>query len=465
MLLDARRLERIHFVGVSGIGVSAAARIALEMGATVSGSADTENDQTRELGSLGMVFRLGHRAENVRGADAVVASAAVPACNPEIVEAERRAIPVYLYSRFVGMLMGLKKGIAVAGTHGKTTTTALIATILSRAGLDPTVVCGGVMRGFGTNALFGGGDHFVSEACEYNRSFLDLRKRHAVVTNVEPDHLDYYGSLEEIEEAFRLFLKTTEPGGFAVVNGDDGGVRDVLAGLEGPAVITVGEGASNDYRIAELRGTGGRYSCTLKRGLRTVLSLRVPVAGRHNCGNAALASVLALLLGVERRAIEDGVSTFEGTERRLEHLGRVGRSELYTDYGHHPTEIRSTLGALREMHPDEGVCLVFQPHQHSRTIELFDDFVKTLSGADLLVLTEIYRQRDSETHVGRVTGKDLFDAVSREAPNARFVPDRADIPRVLGTLADSCGVIVFMGAGDIDETARTYAETGIKGAR
>jgi UDP-N-acetylmuramate--alanine ligase len=243
-----------------------------------------------------------------------------------------------------------------------------------------------------------------------------------------------------------------------VVNGDDSGVRDVLEGLDGSAVITVGEGDLNHYRIGDLRGSGGTYSCSVKEGAETVLSLRLSVPGRYNCGNAALASVLALRLGVSRQAVEEGVSVFRGTKRRLEHLGRFWESEVYTDYGHHPTEIRSTLQALRELHPGKRLCLVFQPHQYSRTIELFDDFVASLSEPDLLILTEIYRQRDSEKYLGKITGRDLYEAVVKKAPNTRFVPEMGDIPGVLGAVGESCGVVVFMGAGDIDETARRWAE-------
>jgi UDP-N-acetylmuramate--alanine ligase len=457
MLLNGKRLEHLHFVGVSGIGVSAAAKITLEAGTSVSGSADLENEQTDMLSSRGMRFFLGHRAENVNSADGLVVSAAVPDNNPEILEAKRKGIPLYLYSEFIGILMGQKRGIAVAGTHGKTTTTALVATILSRAGLDPTVVCGGVMRGFDTNALFGRGEHFVSEACEYNRSFLDLRKRYAVVTNIESDHLDYYGSLDEIKGAFRRFLQTIDPEGFSVVNGDDEGVRDVMMGLERGAVFTVGEGEANQYRVEDVSGEFGVYSCSVKSGTQTLLSLRLSVPGRFNCGNAALASVLALRLGVAKETVEGAVLAYAGTKRRLEHLGRVGESEVYTDYGHHPTEIRSTLRALKERHPGQELCLVFQPHQYSRTLELFDEFVSSLSEPDLIILTEIYWQRDSEKYIGKVTGEDLYAAVAKRARSARFVPEKGQIPRLLEGLGGRCGVVLFMGAGDIDDVAREYA--------
>jgi UDP-N-acetylmuramate--alanine ligase len=460
MLLNGKRFDHIHFVGVSGIGVSAAAKIAIEAGVSVSGSADMENEQTDMLSHRGMRFFLGHRAENVNSADGLVVSAAVPESNPEILEAKRKGIPLYLYSEFIGMLMGQKRGIAVAGTHGKTTTTALLAAILSRAGLDPTVVCGGVMCGFNTNALFGRGEYFVSEACEYNRSFLDLQKRYAVVTNIESDHLDYYGSLDEIKGAFRRFLETVDPGGFSVVNGDDVGVRDVIRDLERGTIFTVGEGDANFYRITDVSGSFGVYSCAVKHGAKPLLSLRLSVPGRFNCGNAALASVLAVRLGVEGETVEEAVQAFSGTKRRLERLGRVGESEIYTDYGHHPTEIRSTLRALKERHPGQSLCLVFQPHQYSRTLELFDEFVLALIEPDVVILTDIYWQRDAEKYVGKVTGEDLFKAVAKRARSALFVPEKRGIPRMLEGLEGRCGVVVFMGAGDIDDVARVYASGG-----
>ena len=244
------------------------------------------------------------------------------------------------------------------------------------------------------------------------------------------------------------------------MNGDDGGVRDVINGIARGAVYTVGEGAANRYRVSDVSGVSGVYSCSVKDGTRVLLSLTLSVPGRFNCGNAALASVLALRLGVERETVEGAVRAFAGTKRRLEPLGRVGESEVYTDYGHHPTEIRSTLRALKERHPGEPLCLVFQPHQYSRTIELFDDFVVSLSEPDLVILTEIYWQRDSGKYVGKVTGEDLFKAVAKKARSARFVPDKGQIPRLLEGLGGRCGVVVFMGAGDIDDVARAYASGG-----
>jgi UDP-N-acetylmuramate--alanine ligase len=247
-----------------------------------------------------------------------------------------------------------------------------------------------------------------------------------------------------------------------VVNGDDAGVRDVTARLKGGNVFTVGEGDANDYRITGITGASGVYSCSLEHGADSLLSLRLSVPGRFNCGNAALASVLAVRLGVGKKEVEEAVRGFSGTKRRLERLGRVGGSEVYTDYGHHPTEIRSTLRALRERHPGVPLCLVFQPHQFSRTLELFDEFVSSLSEPDVVVITEIYWQRDSEKYVGRITGEDLFKAVEKGARRALFVPDKRRIPSLLEGLGGGCGVVVFMGAGDIDDIARVYAAVGGK---
>jgi len=462
MRLNGKHLRRVHFIGVSGIGVSAAASISLEEGLEVSGSADVRNEQTDMLAAKGMDFFLGHRAQNLGGAEWVVRSAAVPDDNPEVLEAKRRGVPVCFYSEYIGLLMGEKKGIAVAGTHGKTTTTALVASILSASRLDPTVVCGGVMRNFGTNAVHGKGEYFVAEACEYNRSFHDLKARYSVVTNIEPDHLDYYKDLEEIREAFLLFLASSDRRGLCVLNGDDANVRALLGKLGGREFYTVGTDERNDYRIDGIENSEGLYSCNLTRGGSGLLALGLSIPGRFNCWNAALASVLALRIGVERKVIEGAVKGFFGTKRRLERLGTARGREIYSDYAHHPTEIRSSLRAVRERHPGAEITLVFQPHQFSRTIELFDDFVSVLSEPDRLLLVEIYWQRDSERYLKRIGGEDLFKAVQKKKSGggptrAFFIPDKKDVPRFLDTLPDAAGVVVFMGAGDVDDVARSYA--------
>lgn len=452
-------MRHIHFVGVSGIGVSAVARLAIDSNVKVSGSADEENEQTKRLMSRGMDFFLGHREGQIGQPDFVVRSAAVPLENPELQEAQRRRIPVYLYSEYLGMLMSEKQGIAVAGTHGKTTTTALITLMLSNAGLKPTAVCGGVMENFSSNALSGDGNLFVAEACEYNRSFLHLHKWYALVTNIEPEHLDCYSDIHDIREAFGKFLDTTDPRGVSVVNGDDKNIRLIIRTLKEKSIITVGYGRENDYSITNRRADWGFYSFDLVRENKTVLNVRLRIPGSFNCINAALSSVLALRLGVKNEIVRQSILTFKGTKRRLECLGTVDENPVYSDYAHHPTEINSSISTLLERHPSRKILLIFQPHQYSRTKAFFQEFAKELQSSDYLLLTDIYRQRDSEKDINGMKGSALFEALkSRMGKRVSYIERTSDILPYLENKGYQNVVIVFMGAGDIDGKAREYVE-------
>jgi UDP-N-acetylmuramate--alanine ligase len=451
-------MQRIHFIGVSGIGVSAVAKISIASGFIVTGSADMRNELTASLQKEGMRFFYGHHTRNVVGADLVVKSAAVPETNPEILEARKRGIPVMLYAEYLGMLMEEKEGIAVAGTHGKTTTTAMLGQILFDAGLDPTVVCGGIMNRFSSNAVFGKGRYFVAEACEYNRSFLNLRKKHSVLLNIEQDHLDYYSGIEDIKQAFADFMETTDPNGFAVVNGDSEHIAKVREKTSSVSTITVGYGNQNRYRIHDEVEASGRYSFSIENEGKTIVRTRLPVPGRFNCLNAAVACVCALTLGVERDKVEFAISRFSGTKRRMEFLGKVMGSDVYTDYGHHPTEIRCTLHALKEIHPGKRLCVVFQPHQYSRTAALFDGFVNALGEAHCIIITDIYRQRDEKPDISAVKSDDLHAALVQKYQEKPIMleKDYTRIPTLLCGLEKEREVIVFMGAGDIDSVARSY---------
>ena len=450
-------MTNIHFVGMSGIGVSAVARISMQSGIRVSGSADEENEQTRKLQEQGAVFYLGHRREHVKNPDAVVRSVAVPDENPEVVEANRKNIPVYYYSEYLGMLMAEKKGIGIAGTHGKTTTTAMTGSILAKAGLSPTIVCGGVMNDYSSNARVGSGDYFVAEACEYNRSFLSLSKRYAVVTNIESDHLDTYSDMDDIKSAFAEFLSTVGKGGFAVVNGDDLNVMEAVKKSGYEAVVTVGENDTNSYRISGLEERGGFWSFGIEKGEMEVARLALPVPGRYNCINASLSAVLCIELGVGRKEAEEGIGGFGGIERRLERLGTVNKNPVYSDYAHHPTEISAVIDTMRKVWPRKRLVVVFQPHQYSRTLFLFEQFVESLAGADKLILTGVYRQRDDVKYTKSVSSEKLFKSIDRREKNkAVHIEDKSDIIPFLRMHPQKDAVVIFMGAGDIDGVARAY---------
>jgi len=452
-------MKHVHFIGVSGIGVSAAALITMATGIRVSGTANEENELTAGLKKRGMEFHLGHKPEYLGSPDIVVKSAAVPEDNPEVQEAKRLGIPIYLYSQYLGTLMGKRRGIAVAGTHGKTTTSAMLAKIYSNAGLDPSVVCGGVMSDFASNALYGSGDYFIAEACEFNRSFLHLKKYYSVVTNIEPDHLDYYSDIDDIKTAFSDFIRSTDSHGFSVVNGDDKNIVDILNAepeIESRC-IRVGFGKSNEFRISGTLNKNGHYSFFLAHPEVSVLVVDLSVPGRFNCLNAALASVCALATGIEAACIKEALETFAGIERRFELLGAGNSRLVYSDYAHHPTEIRVTIATLREMYPSKNIFVIFQPHQYARTRNLFDDFISSLKTADRILLTQIYRQRDSEQYVRSVSGRDLYLGLKKDRRDGVwFIEDKRDIPGFIDRMSVENTVLVFMGAGDIDNIARDY---------
>lgn len=454
-------MQRVHFVGVSGIGMSAAAEITMASGVQVSGSALEENELTRRLTDLGLTFSHGHSARHSRGSDVVVVSAAVPEDNPEVAEARQRGIPVYLYSEYLGRLMEDKRGIAVAGTHGKTTTTAMMATIAHLADLSPTAVCGGVMREFGSNALIGTGDLFIAEACEYNRSFLHLPKKFAIVTNIEPEHLDYYSGLDEIREAFKTFMESTDAHGFVCVNGDDGTVRELVESLGNSIqVLKVGHGRDNQYRVdSQMRERKG-YRLHIHGEGFSDFSADLPVPGKFNVMNASLAAVCASNIGISGAVIRDALEQFKGTERRLELLNSADDRLIYSDYAHHPTEIKATLQALREEHPGRTIALIFQPHQYSRTSHFFHELISVLQMADRLVLTEVYRQRDREGAELAMNSSLLYrELQSHMGERVILLSDREKIPAFLEGEAVRDEVVLFMGAGDIDDVAREYAST------
>jgi UDP-N-acetylmuramate--alanine ligase len=454
-------MKWVHFVGVSGIGMSAAAEITLRSGMRVSGSATERNSLVDRLVESGIEFFLGHSPDHVKNPDLVVASAAVPSDNPELLEAGKRGIPVCLYSQYLGMLMSEKRGIAVAGTHGKTTTTAMLALMLWMGGMNPTVVCGGVMKNFSSNALFGSGDYFLSEACEYNRSFLHLSKWYAIVTNIEADHLDYYRDIDEIRDAFAVFLREINPEGFLVVNGDDENLKRIFQNpaMDAVKIYTVGYGSRNRYRVMSEGCGNGFYSVKVFEDEKSILKAKVPVPGVFNCLNAALAGVCALNLGISYDLINSAIEAFKGTERRFEMLGVVKGNPVYSDYAHHPTEIRSFLKALRERYPSRRVAAVFQPHQYSRTSIFFNEFIDALRVVDFLIITEIYRQRDSEEAVRSISGVDLYHAIEGAmGKRVAFKAVNEEIFTALEELDSNRWVCAFIGAGDIDSTARRFVE-------
>ncbi len=426
----------LHAVGIAGSGMSGLAGILKAMGHRVSGS-----DQQ---------IPPGHRAGNVPpAAAALIVSAAVRPENPEVLEARRRGLPVWKYAEAVGRLMQGARGVAVAGTHGKTTTTSAIAFVLKSAGWDPTFLIGGAVPQLGGSAGFGRGEVFVVEACEYDRSFLNYRPEVAVVTNIDADHLDYYKDLEEIDQAFRHFASGS---GYVVGCGDDPRAR-IVAGRFGGGCTTYGFSEGCWWRLGDLRQgkEGSRYRLA---SLGETLEISTPLAGVHNALNTAAAAVACRKLGLGAEIIVRGLAAFRGAGRRLERLGEVRGIEVYDDYGHHPREIACTLEALRQRHPGRPVRVIFQPHQFHRTRVFLAEFARVLAGGAVeTVVPGIYGARAGAGDPDSVGAADLVKAIASAGGKAREADGLEAAARVVAGSARPGDVVLNLGAGDIGTLA------------
>jgi UDP-N-acetylmuramate--alanine ligase len=445
-----------HLVGVGGIGLSGLARLLLARGWSVSGSDLQPNALTAELETLGVRIRGSHEAANLPpGCTVVVRSAAVPDTNPEIAAARDTGVPVLFHAEMLGRLMAGRSGIAVAGCHGKTTTTAMIAYILSRAGFEPSFACGGVIPQLGTNAAGGAGRHFVAEACEFNRSFLKLAPQCAVITNIEEDHLDYYRDLDEIAGAFREFAALVGEKGIVIGGVDSPPVAELIATLKGR-----GEGYSiekdADWCAKKISVEGGVWRFEVLKYGKGFGSFTLAVPGAHNVGNAVAAIAAATWAGVGRELIQVALSEFSGVERRFQVLGERHGTLVIDDYGHHPTEIQATLRAVRERFPDRKIWCVFQPHQYSRTRVFLKDFARSFGDAHLVLLPEIYEARDDEAEKRRVSSADLAKLLDQNGQAALFLPAFDQVVAFLEDKADPSVVVVTMGAGNVNEVARRF---------
>jgi UDP-N-acetylmuramate--alanine ligase len=446
-----RRVRRLHFVGIGGIGMCGLAELLHELGCRVTGSDLRDGPTLARLRSLGVPVCLGHDADHVGEADVVVVSSAVRAGNPEVAEARRRGIPVIPRAELLGAVMRMKDGIAVAGAHGKTTTTSLIAHVLDVAGLDPTAVIGGRVRGTGsdpTGARLGRGDFLVAEADESDGSFLHLSPAIAVITNVEAEHLDHYGSLDALKDAFVAFAERLPFWGLAVVCLDDPGVQSLLPRLTRRRV-SYGFSAQADLVATEPEAHHWGMSFRLRQRGDRLGAVQIPLPGRHNVRNALAALAVALELEVPFGVAAEALESFGGVERRFETVGSVGGVRVVDDYGHHPTEIRATLRAARELHAGRLV-VVFQPHRYSRTRDLFEDFSVAFHDADLLVVTEIYAA--GEDKLPGVEGAALAAAIETRGHRAvRFVPDLERVPAELVPDLRDGDLVITLGAGSVTQ--------------
>ena len=451
-------IHHIHFVGIGGVGMGGIAEVLINLGYKVQGSDVKPNAVTARLAGLGARIHAGHEASHLGEADVVVVSSAVPADNPEVLEAHRRRIPVVPRGEMLAELMRFRLGIAVAGTHGKTTTTSLVASVLAEGGLDPTFVIGGRLASANANAKLGEGRYLVAEADESDASFLHLQPVIAVVTNIDADHLDSYeGELARLKQGFTEFLRNLPFYGVAVMCHDDPNTAELMPEA-GRRVMSYGFSVRADIRAENARSAGLSSAFVVHRADRAPLALAVNLPGRHNILNALAAVGVATELGVPDRAIRKALAEFSGIDRRFQVLGTVttrsGRVTFVDDYGHHPTEIAATLRAAREVWPARRLVVAFQPHRYTRTHALLDDFAQVLSEADVLVLTDIYAA--GEAPIGGADGRALARAVrGRRAVEPVFVEALEALPGVLGGLIEADDVVLTLGAGSIGGLAQT----------
>ena len=447
--LPAEDLGRVHFVGIGGAGMSGIARILLARGVAVSGSDAKESVALTALRALGADVFVGHDGEQLGAADTVVVSSAIRDLNPELVAARGRGLRVLPRAAALASVMAGRRAVAVAGTHGKTTTTSLLTVALQHCGADPSFAIGGHLNESGANAHNGTGDTFVAEADESDGSFLLYEPHAAIVTNVEPDHLDHYGTAEAVEDAFVAFSKRIVPGGFLVACADDVGSQRLAgsARARGITVHTYGESAGADVRVADLSMTGGTSTFELVARGRRLGPVSVQIPGRHNALNAAAAMTAGLALGYPIEGLRTGIEAFSGTRRRFELKGVAADVRVYDSYAHHPTEVRADLTAAREVAAPGRVVAVFQPHLYSRTWAFATEFGQALGLADDVVVMEVFAAR--EDPVPGVTGATVAAAVPLDREHVLFEPSWSAVAARLVSLARPGDLVITLGAGDV----------------
>ncbi|WGE80657.1 UDP-N-acetylmuramate--L-alanine ligase [Actinobacillus equuli subsp. haemolyticus] len=459
---EMRRVNQIHFIGIGGAGMSGIAEVLLNEGYQISGSDIAEGPVTKRLVEAGAKVFIGHQAENVTGASVVVASSAIDDTNPEVKAAKEARIPVIQRAQMLAEIMRFRHGIAIAGTHGKTTTTAMISMIYTEAQLDPTFVNGGLVKSAGKNAHLGASRYLIAEADESDASFLHLQPMVSVVTNIEPDHMDTYGGdFEQMKATYVKFLRNLPFYGLAVMCADDETVMEIAPQV-GRQVVTYGFSEKADYRIEDYQQTGfqGHYTVVCPNGERIDVLLNVP--GKHNALNATAALAVAKEEGIANEAILAALADFQGAGRRFDQLGSFirpnGKVMLVDDYGHHPTEVDVTIKAARSGWEDKRVVMIFQPHRYSRTRDLFDDFVQVLSQVDALIMLEVYAAGEAP-----IVGADS-KALCRSIRNLGkvdpiLVSDTDQLGEVLDQIIQDGDLILAQGAGSVSRISRGLAES------
>ncbi|QYM93586.1 UDP-N-acetylmuramate--L-alanine ligase [Dickeya zeae] len=467
---EMHRVRHIHFVGIGGAGMGGIAEVLANEGYEISGSDLAPNAVTQQLTDLGARIYFHHRPENVNEASVVVVSSAISADNPEIIAAHEARIPVIRRAEMLAELMRFRHGIAIAGTHGKTTTTAMVTSIYAEAGLDPTFVNGGLVKAAGTHARLGSSRYLIAEADESDASFLHLQPMVAIVTNIEADHMDtYQGDFENLKQTFINFLHNLPFYGHAVMCLDDAVIRELLPKV-GRHITTYGFSEDADVRVADYRQVGAQGLFTLARQGKPLLNVTLNAPGRHNALNAAAAVAVATEEGIDDEAILRALARFQGTGRRFDFLGefplqpvngKSGSAMLVDDYGHHPTEVDATIKAARAGWPDKRLVMIFQPHRYTRTRDLYDDFAHVLSQVDVLLMLDVYPAgeapipgADSRSLCRTIRGRGKIDPI--------MVPDVETLPELLAQALQGDDLVLVQGAGNIGKLARRLAENRLQ---
>ncbi len=453
-----KRYQRIHFIGIGGIGMSGIAELLLNLGYKVSGSDQKVTDLTARLASLGAVIHAGHSAENVRGADVVVVSSAIPEENPELMAARKfPKVPVIRRAEMLAELMRLKYSVLVAGAHGKTTTTSMVSTVLARGGLDPTVVIGGRLNSWGVNAKLGTGEFLVAEADESDGTFLMLPPTIAVVTNIDLEHLDYYRDLDHILETFLRFLNKVPFYGQVVLCLEDENIQAILPRVE-KRFVTYGFSSQADFQARDVRTSGFSSIYRAFHQGEELGEVEIPIPGRHNVLNSLAAVAVAHELEIDWPAVRAGLHDMTGVQRRFQVKGESGGVLVLDDYGHHPTEIRAVLDTLASCYPDRRRIVAFQPHRYTRTNALREQFARCFYHSDVLLITEIYAA--SEKPIPGVTGAGLVEQIAAHGHHdLHFCPTLDDMLEKLRATVAPGDVVITLGAGSIWQVGEALLES------
>lgn len=441
-----KKIKHIHFVGIGGIGMSGIAEVLLNLGYKVSGSDMNLSDTTKHLKDIGAIIYKGHAASNIAGADVVVISSAVSQENEEVKAAKKLLIPVIPRAEMLAELMRLKYGVAVAGAHGKTTTTSIIATVLARGNIDPTVVIGGKLNSFGTNAKLGQGDFLLAEADESDGSFLKLSPTIAVVTTIDEEHLDYYKNLDAIKKAFLSFVNKVPFYGLAVLCLDDKNIQDIIPSVE-KRYVTYGFSAQADFAAKDIELKGFESSFKVINRGKDLGRFMLKMPGLHNVYNALAAVAVGLELEIDIDAIKKAFAEFSGVQRRFQVKGEINGIMVVDDYGHHPAEIKATLAAAKSGW-DKRTIVIFQPHRYTRTKDLMKDFATAFYQADVLILTDIYAA--GETPIEGVTGEGLYETIKGHGhKEVMFIKNKNEIPDYVLKMLKKDDIVITLGAGDV----------------